>query len=358
MDPSGHYPEPFSEAASYSSQRATQLASLVAAAAEVRMRLKAARAARQAGQDQQAQRQLEEQERAARAQAQARWASAHDARWLAQADLLQAAGAWGAAAPWAGTDPVAASAMRKSEERLRTLHPFAMARYDRLRAEGASPLDAMREAAPLFGYHPHARPAPPRQRLEIDAPAAGAAPGPGTADGSLNQAEQDPGPYQDAEHRGRRIAERLQAQAFYERGAGLSADELATALEQTTTLPAEVIDRLARARDEDRVADGAERARAAGLGHLPAAPSPSDRTGDLTAAYRDTQAADTASAHAVSDRCTAAQLAAESFPRTAADGIRAAVTGRLQQPAPSPARTATTTNTRRPSLPPVRQHLP
>ena len=40
MDPSGHYPEPFSEAASYSSQRATQLASLVAAAAEVRMRLK------------------------------------------------------------------------------------------------------------------------------------------------------------------------------------------------------------------------------------------------------------------------------------------------------------------------------
>ena len=350
MEPSGHYPEPFSEAASYSSQRATQLASLVAAAAEVRMRLKAVRAARQAGQDRQAQRQLEEQERTARAQAQATWAPAHDARWLAQAGLLQAAGAWGAAVPWADTDPVAASAMRKSEERLRTLHPFAMARYDRLRAEGASPLHAMREAAPLFGYHPHARPAPPRQRLEIDAPAAGAVSGPATADDSLNQVEQDAGPYQDAEHRGRRIAERLQAQAFYERGAGLSADELATALERATTLPAEVIDRLARARDEDRVADGAERARAAGFGHLPAAPSPGDRTGDLAAARRDTQAADTASAHAASDRCTAAQLAAESFPRTAADGIRAAVTGRLQQPALSPAGTATTAKTRHPGL--------
>jgi len=352
MDPSGHYPEPFSEAASYSSQRATQLASLVAAAAEVRMRLNAARAARQAGQDRQAQRQLQEQERTARAQAQARWAPAHDARWLAQTDPLQAAGAWGAAAPWADTDPVAAAAMRKSEERLRTLHPFAMARYDRLRAEGASPLDAMREAAPLFGYHPHARPAPPRQRLKSDAPATSAAPGPATTDGPLNQAEQDPDPYQDAQHRGRRIAERLQAQAYYERGAGLSSDELATVLEQATTLPAEVIDRLARARDEDRVADGAERARAADLGHLPAAPSPDDRTGDLAAARRDTQAADTANAHAAADRRTAAQLAAESFPHTAADGIRAAVTGRLQQPAPSSARTATTTNTRRPSLSP------
>ena len=164
MDPSGHYPDPFGEALSHSSQRVTQLTSLVAAAAEVAIRLKAARAARQATQDQQAQRVLDEQEAAARAQARARWAPAHDARWLAQADLLQAAGTWGAAAPWAGTDPAAASAMRKSEERLRTLHPFAMARYDRLRAEGASPLDAMREAAPLFGLHPHARPAGPARR--------------------------------------------------------------------------------------------------------------------------------------------------------------------------------------------------
>ena len=164
MDPSGHHPEPFGEAASYSSQRVTQLVSLVAAAAEVRMRLTAARTARQATQDRQAQRQLDEQERAARANARAGWAPAHDARWLAQADVLQAFRTWGAAVPWADTDPVAASAMRKSEERLRTLHPFAMARYDRLCAEGAGPLDAMREAVPAVRLPPERAPGRPPPR--------------------------------------------------------------------------------------------------------------------------------------------------------------------------------------------------
>ena len=347
MDPSGHYPEPFSEAASYSSQRVTQMVSLVAAAAEVKMRLNTARAARQARQDQQAQRQLEEQERTARANARAGWAPAHDARWLAQADLLQTAGTWGAAVPWADTDPVAAAAMRKSEERLRTLHPFAMARYDRLRAEGAEPLDAIREALPLFGYHPHARPAPPRQRLEIGTPA-GATPEPEVTDGTLPMPEPDP--YQDAEHRGRQIAERLQAQALYQRWEELSPAELASALEQTSSLPPEVIARIARARSEESAAESDERARAADLGHAAAAPIARERAADLAAARHDTQAADTAATHAASDRRSAVQLAAESFPHTAADGIHSAVTGRLQQPRPAPARAAVAANTKRPSL--------
>ena len=349
MDPSDRYPEPFSDAASYSSQRATQLASLVAAAAEVRMRLKAARTARQAGQDEQARRQLDEQERAARANARIGWAPAHDARWLAQADLLQAARTWGAAVPWADADPVAESAMRKSEERLRTLHPFAMARYDRLRAEGASPLDAMREAAPLFDYHRDARPAYHRPVPGIEA-RADDTPEPEVIDGTVLGPEPEPDPRQDAEHRGRRIAERLQAQALYQRGEELTPDELAVALEQATSLPPEVIARLTRARSEESAAEGAERARAADFGHASAAPAARDRTGDLAAARHDTQAADAAGTHAAFDRRSAAQLAAESFPRTAADGIRAAVTGRLQQPAPSPARTATAANTRRPAL--------
>ena len=51
----------------------------------------------------------------------------------------------------------------------------------------------------------------------------------------------------------------------------------------STSLPAEVIARLARARDEERVADGAERARAAGLGHASAAQSARERIRDLTA---------------------------------------------------------------------------
>jgi hypothetical protein len=348
MDPSGRYPEPFGEAASYSSQRATQLVSLVAAAAEVRMRLNAARVARQATQDRQAQRQLDEQERAARANARAGWAPAHDARWLAQADVPQAFRTWGAAVPWADTDPVAASAMRKSEERLRTLHPFAMARYDRLCVEGAGPLDAMREAVRLFRYHPNARPGGHRPVRGIEAPA-DVTPEPEVTDGTLPGPVPEPDPYQDAAHRGRRIAERLQAQALYERGAELTPDELAVALEQTASLPPEVIARLARAQSEETAVERAESARASDLGHA-SAPSTRERAGELPVARHDTQAAEAAGAHAASDRRTAAQLAAESFPRTAADGIHAAVTGRLQQPAPSPVRTATAANTRRPGL--------
>jgi hypothetical protein len=41
------------------------------------------------------------------------------------------------------------------------LHPYAMAWYDRLRGEGASALDAMREALPLFARAPHTRPGDP-----------------------------------------------------------------------------------------------------------------------------------------------------------------------------------------------------
>ena len=351
MDPSGHYPDPFGEALSHSSQRVTQLTSLVAAAAEVAVRLEAARAARQAAQDQQQQRVMDEQEAAARTQARARWAPAHDARWLARADLLQAAGTWGAAAPFAGTDPAAASAMRKSEERLRVLHPFALARYDRLRSDGASPLEAMRQAVPLFGLHPYAHPGPFRSSLAIDAPAADVAPEAGIADGTPSQPGPGLDPHQDAGRRGRRIAGRLQAQASYGRGEELSPDELATALEQATSLPAEVVVRVARARNEERVAEGAERAHAADLGHASAARSARERAQDLTAARRDTQVAATAGAHASAER-TAAQLAIESFPHGAADGIRAALTSQLQQPQRPSARTAAVIGTRRPGLSP------
>src|SRR6266568_3918265 len=51
----------------------------------------------------------------------------------------------------------AAAAMRKCEDRLHALHAYGMARYDRLRADGISPLDAMRQAAPLFVHSPDPR---------------------------------------------------------------------------------------------------------------------------------------------------------------------------------------------------------
>ena len=172
---------------------------------------------------------------------------------------------------------------------------------------------------------------------------------------AANASAPQPGPrpdlYQDAEQRGQRIAERLQARALAERGSRLSPDELATAMEASTSLPAEVIARLARADSEENIATRAERARAADLDRAAAAASPRQSTNGLTAARRDTVTPDTAGAHASADR-TAAQLAAESFPCTTADGIRAAVNGRLQQPAPSPARTAAAQNAPRPGLAP------
>ena len=172
---------------------------------------------------------------------------------------------------------------------------------------------------------------------------------------AANASAPQPGPrpdlYQDAEQRGQRIAERLQARALAERGSRLSPDELATAMEASTSLPAEVIARLARARSEEDRAARAERARAADLDRAAASHSARQHANGLTAAGRDTVIADTAGAHASADR-TAAQLAAESFPCTTADGIRAAVNGRLQQPAPSPARTAAVQNAPRPGLAP------
>jgi hypothetical protein len=348
LDPSAHHSEPFGEAFSYSSQRAAQMVSLVATAADVFLRRRAMQAARQATRDEQKRRMLHAQEGAFRAQVRAGWAPALDARWLAQADLLQAGRAWGAAAPWSDNDPEAAAALRRAEERLRTLHPYAMNRYDRLRREGASPLDAMREAVQLFDREPHVRPgqpAPGHLAVEVGQPGVGTASGADATTDGPGQPASGPDPYQEAERRGRTIAERLQACALHERGAQLSPDELAIALEASTSLPAEVIARLARAEAEERVAAAAERTRAADLGHAAAAPSVRVRAGDLEAARHDTVTAETAGAHASADR-TAAQLPAESFPCTAADGIRAAAAERLL-PSLFPDRTAGVQNIRR-----------
>ena len=146
------------------------------------------------------------------------------------------------------------------------------------------------------------------------------------------------------EQRGHRIVGRLQARALAERGYALSPDELATTLGATTTLPSDVIARLAHADSEDLVAAGAEQARADDLDRVfPDFSLPHDivRSEHLNAADQDTLIADTASAHASGDR-TAAQLAAESFPCTAADAVRVApAAGR------SPVRRMAARNTRR-----------
>jgi hypothetical protein len=352
IDPSAHHAEPFGEALSHSSQRAAQMVSLVAAAAEVALRRRALRTARQAARDEQELRRVQQEESAFLAQLRAQWAPALDARWLAQADLLQADRAWGAAAPWADAYMEAAAALHKAEERLRTLHPYAMTQYDRLRSEGADPVDAMRRSVHLFLREPHARPGQPAPaRLSVEAGLLGTSTAPEAgADDGPGQRTSGQDPYQEAERRGRVIVGRLQARALEERGLELSSGELATALEMSTSLPAEVIARVVRAEGEERVAVAAERAHAADLGHAADAPSARVLTGDLAAARRDTLTADTASAHASTDR-NAAQLAAESFPHTAADGIRAAAAGRLQ-PAQPANRADSVQDTRRISVSP------
>ena len=161
MDTADVYPDLLGDALSYSSQRMAQLVSLVTAAATVEARRKARRNAAKTIRSERELRELQDQERAANQLARAGWAPARDPRFLDQADLLQAARAWSAAAAYADADPEAADAVRRCEQRLRVLHPYAMAWYDQLRSDGATPLDAMREALPLFDRAPHARPGDP-----------------------------------------------------------------------------------------------------------------------------------------------------------------------------------------------------
>ena len=351
MDTSDVYPDLFGDALSYSSQRMAQLASLVTAAATVEARRKAQRNAAKTIRSERALRELQDQERAAYELARAGWAAARDRRFLAQADLLQAARAWSVAAAYADADPEAADAVRTCEQRLRVLHPYAMAWYDRVRSEGAAPLDAMREALPLFARAPHARPGDPvAERRSLDAPDS-----PGTAawdssadDPGVAQAAADSSATRQAEQRGQQIMRELQARALAEHGYALSPDELVTTLGATTTLPGDVIARLARADSQDRAAWSAERTRADDLGSASAA----SVTGGiehgeyLTAAAQDRLTADTAAAHAAGDR-SATRLAAESFPCTAADAVTAAATGAIRT-APSAVRANTTVHIRPP----------
>jgi len=299
MDTSDVYPDLFGDALSYSSQRLAQLASLVTAAATVEARRKAQRNAAKTIRSERALRELHDQERAAYELARAGWAAARDPRFPGQADLLQAARAWSAAAAYADADPEAAAAVRTCEERLRVLHPYAMAWYDRLRGEGAAPLDAMREALPLFARAPHARPGDPAvERPGLAAPdSLGTASRDSSADGAgVTQAAADSNAIRQDEQRGQQIVRELQARALAERGHTLSPDELVTTLDATTTLSGDVIARLARAGSQDRVAWGAERTRADDLSSASAASFPAGiaRGGYLTAAAQDRLTADTA----------------------------------------------------------------
>jgi hypothetical protein len=330
MDPSEVYPDLIGQAVSHSAQRLAQMGSLVASWAVVEARRKERRNAAKAARNQEEVERLREQERAACKLARAGWAPALDRKWLAQADLLQIARTWSAAAAYADADPEASSAASRCEERLSTLRPYAMARYERLRAEGAGRFDAMREAIPLFARSPHARPgdpAPDRKSLTARSSRPQATAQPAEAGTGVRRPgpEPEPEPASPEDQRGQQIVARLQARAIEERGSELSPDELATVLGATTTLSADVIARLARGETQERIAAAAERDRAFDLDRTSTTPVTRDgeRAGHLEHADQDKLAADTASAHATADK-NAAHLAAESFPCTVTDAVRTA----------------------------------
>lgn len=351
MDTSDAYPDVLGDALSHSSQRLAQLGSLLTAAATMEVRRRAQAQAADAARSERELGILRDQQRAAWQLARAGWAPAHDSRWLAQADLLQTARTWSAAAAYADAEPAAGAAMRKSEERLRVLHPYAMAWYDRLRSEGVGAVEAMRQAVPLFGRAPHPRPGDPAaERRGLTAPAGlDAEPRDDDAHRDGREPDADPGPGRKVEQRGYQIVHELQARAVAERGYALSSDELTTTLGAMTTLPGDVIARLARTDGQGLVAAGAERARADDPGYVPVAPSPAGdviQGEQLAAASQDKLSVDTAGVHGSSQR-TAAQLAAESFPCTAADGVMAAAAAGTRAGRPG-IRTITTTSIRQP----------
>src|SRR6266566_215079 len=207
MMPDQH-PDPFGDALQQGVQRAIQLASGAVTAAQVYLFHRNTQARAVDERDDRARRALQAQVRAEQQAGRAGWAPALDPAWLREATLLQVAGAWSAAVPYSDRavpwyEPAAATAMRKCEERLRDLHPYGMARYDRLRADGLGPAEAMQQAAPFFARPPQAHDPPyttrpmvaARDGLDVDRAEAAAGPltgGPGDLrNAELLVAEQD-----------------------------------------------------------------------------------------------------------------------------------------------------------------------
>ena len=182
-----------------------------------------------------------------------------------------------------------------------TLHPYAMARYDRLRHDGLAPLDAMRETAPLFARAPDARvgdPAPARFAVGADA-----SPDLRTMGDEVpgEHPESDPGEVERdaAELRGQEIIERIQARALAADRPALGPDELAMILEAVTNLPEDVIDKLTRHAATETGTRSAERhATLAGLSRrsITAIPRTDERNAGLTSAQHDSGLADTSQA--------------------------------------------------------------
>lgn len=281
MEPTDRYSDPLREAIHTAGEHATQFASVTAMATQVAVQIRAQRQRQHLAHDEQEARTRRQQHQADLQAARTRWAPAHDPQWLGQADLLQTAQVWGAATPYVEHEPTAASAMRKCEERLRELHPHAMGHYDRLRADGMQPADAMREAAPFFDRRTDVRtgqPGPQHRALTAEArdelSYSAAEQLALLTDDDLQALE----PAQRITRRGRDIIERLQHDVRAAGHAELGPDELRTALATVTNLPA-----------DDFPHTATEAVQAARTGPTQAPPAPSRTTAPQTPRYHGPQ---------------------------------------------------------------------
>lgn len=187
MEPSeGTHPDPFGAGLAATGQKIAELTAVAAivgqAVAQHRMR-KAAQEAAGNGENNSG-----DEEGSRLAEDRALWAPVLDRGWRQDADLLDTVRAWGAAGRWENGDPGAAEAVGLAEERLREIHPYAMARYDERRAAGMSRTDAMMASVTDFALHPSPRPAPAdtRQgRYLAEAGTPGPDPAPGITDADL-----------------------------------------------------------------------------------------------------------------------------------------------------------------------------
>src|SRR5664280_2712855 len=146
--------------------------SLATVAAEAIAQLAAARARERAVTDERTAVALRAQRQAAYSQARLGWAPILDPKLRERTGVLDAGLVWAKAQAWR-PDPAAERASDLAEDRLRDLRPDVMERYDRLRAEGTDPVEAMRRVAPGFDSPPMwtGQPGPARAALTEQAAA-------------------------------------------------------------------------------------------------------------------------------------------------------------------------------------------
>jgi hypothetical protein len=144
----------FDEPGGEATGRVAQMAAMGVTVLEAIARLRAQRAAEQVDADQRAATAARQQRLADHATARLAWSPALDNDWLRRASAQDLGRAWAAAMPWSSTDTEAAHAAARAEARLAVLHPEAMTAYQQARADGATPGEAMSQAAPLFARHP------------------------------------------------------------------------------------------------------------------------------------------------------------------------------------------------------------